>query len=603
MRRTFVISILTVIMFIVGYQPSFAAADVERAVIVHFANEEGKQATINASTDIITSYDHLQMLAVTMNNSELVQLQKHPDIVTIETNDTVQLLEEAVSISPTFATTEANQWNITAVNSSVTWQEGLTGKGVKIAIIDSGIASHNDLSIAGGVSFISDDYDDEHGHGTHIAGIIGAQHNGFGAAGIAPNSEIYAVRVLDKEGVGDVAHVLQGIDWAIENGMDIINLSFGDTSDLGPLKEAIQTAYSKGILVVAASGNNGTSNVSENTVFYPALYDEVIAVAALDQNFSRSGWSATGPKNEFTAPGEGVYSTFLNDQFATKQGTSVAAPHVVGVLALLKEKYPYLSNDELRLGLQVYVRDLGATGRDELYGYGLVHYVTSSASSPQEAQLVTEALQSSSAVTVEQARTAVNNMKASTTKLELINELNSIHYKLLQHLRTAITEFEKRPSTTNYERVEALLSKMEETNLKAEAEKNLALIMEQLSESAVETVNTFEKNKTVVNYNRAAVELATLPKNEVKNKLAKQLEEALYIMVASNLEVVEAFEKAPTAKSYKVAQVAINNIPASELRTSLNVRLQQQVKTLLAIANSTVEAYENHKSSQVIQLR
>jgi len=150
-------------------------------------------------------------------------------------------------------------WGIERIGGAYSFAEEMTGDKIKIAVLDTGIAKHKDLDIAGGISFVegSKKYTDEHGHGTHVAGIIAAQNNKFGVVGVAPSSEIYAVKVLDDEGVGTYSQVIQGIDWAIEKKMDIIHLSLGGQEDRKALHHAIRSAYDKGILIVAASGNNG----------------------------------------------------------------------------------------------------------------------------------------------------------------------------------------------------------------------------------------------------------------------------------------------------------------------------------------------------------
>lgn len=252
--------------------------------------------------------------------------------------------------------------------------KGYTGKGVKIAVLDTGIASHSDLMIAGGVSTVdyTTSYQDDHGHGTHVAGIIGGKDNNTGITGIAPAAELYAVKVMNQNSEAFNADVIEGIRWAIDHDMDIINMSIGLNNENEEMKEILDEAYSKGILIVASAGNYGNVEATGDNVLYPAKYDSVIAVGAVNDSKIRWSNSATGSKVEVVAPGVNIYSTFLNNQFAKASGTSQAAPFVAGLLALYKEAYPELSNVEIRSLLQQNTEDLGIVGRDNEYGYGLV---------------------------------------------------------------------------------------------------------------------------------------------------------------------------------------------------------------------------------------
>lgn len=252
--------------------------------------------------------------------------------------------------------------------------KGYTGKGVKIAVLDSGIAPHSDLTITGGVSTVdyTTSYQDDHGHGTHVAGIIGGKNNNTGITGVAPDAELYAVKVMNKNSEGFNIDIIEGIRWAIDNDMDIINMSIGLNKENAELKAILDEAYSKGILIVASAGNYGTTDVINNTVVYPAKYDSVIAVGALEDSKIRWVNSSTGAEVEVVAPGVNIYSTYLNNQFAKGSGTSQATPFVSGLLALYKEAYPELSNVEIRSLLQQNTEDLGIVGRDIEYGFGLV---------------------------------------------------------------------------------------------------------------------------------------------------------------------------------------------------------------------------------------
>jgi len=262
----------------------------------------------------------------------------------------------------------------------------VAGQGVKVAIIDTGIDyTHPDLDdvYAGGYDFVANDNDpkDENGHGTHCAGIVAAEDNGEGVIGVAPKTAIYAVRSLDAYGSGSISDIVAGIDWCIDNGMDVISMSLGGSSSDSTLEDAVNRAYNAGIVVVAASGNDGQRAIS-----YPAKYANAIAVGAIDSNHNLASFSNYGPEQEVVAPGVDIYSTMptytvtLNywwygghsKNYDEMSGTSMATPMVAGVCALILSANPNLSPGEVRTILHDTAVDLGPAGWDEQYGYGNV---------------------------------------------------------------------------------------------------------------------------------------------------------------------------------------------------------------------------------------
>lgn len=225
----------------------------------------------------------------------------------------------------------------------------LTGKGVSVAILDTGIdKDHKALRIKDGISFIENnvDFDDDNGHGTHLAGIIAAQYNNRGVAGIAPDVDLYAVKVLDSESNGKYSTVIRGIDWAIEHKIKIVLMSLGGTKKSTFFEDAMTKAYQKGVLLVSSAGNK--RYIDDDTITYPAKFDSVIAVGALDKNDSRGFLSSKGAKLELMAPGTDILSTWNNGDYESDSGTSMAAAHVVGVSALLFERDPDLTNWKVR---------------------------------------------------------------------------------------------------------------------------------------------------------------------------------------------------------------------------------------------------------------
>lgn len=382
--KRFIICLLPVLAFsLPGYsQVTYASihpAEIQQQFIVVYSNEDGKQAVLENSTVVLHEFNTIPAVAATLKNAELKELVADPNIALIEPNVTLRLTDtdfRAVS-SPE----EHAHWNFQAVHPTKMWKEGYTGAGVKVAVIDSGIFPHPELSIAGGISTVgyTSQYTDDNGHGTHVAGIIAAKYNGTVMAGIAPDAQLYAVKAMDHNGYGTLQDVLEGLEWAIENDMDIINLSLGTTEDSDLLREMVDRAYDEGIIIVGSAGNDQEElPLHTHTVNYPAKYESVIAVAAVNASNVRGFFSSVGAEVEVAAPGVDIVSTYLNENgingYAIASGTSQAAPHVTGMIALLKQKYPYMSNTQLRKEIGKYAVDIGSPGRDDEFGYGSVTF-------------------------------------------------------------------------------------------------------------------------------------------------------------------------------------------------------------------------------------
>ncbi|MEK4969950.1 S8 family peptidase [Cytobacillus sp. FSL R7-0696] len=225
------------------------------------------------------------------------------------------------------------------------WKE-TKGKGMKVAILDTGCdMDHPDLKarIIGGRNFTDDDgsspdiLDDHNGHGTHVAGTIAATANESGVIGVAPEADLLIVKVLNKDGSGQYDWIINGILYAVEQKVDIISMSLGGPEDVPELHEAIQKAVGENILVVCAAGNEGDGDDNTDELAYPGSYNEVISVGAVNLNRESSPFSNSHTEIDLVAPGEEILSTFLNGKYAKLSGTSMAAPHVAGALALIKD--------------------------------------------------------------------------------------------------------------------------------------------------------------------------------------------------------------------------------------------------------------------------
>ncbi|MCK4689900.1 MAG: S8 family serine peptidase, partial [Candidatus Marinimicrobia bacterium] len=277
-------------------------------------------------------------------------------------------------------------WGVKRIGAGLVHDSYNNGDRIKIAIIDTGIdEDHPDLddNIKGGINFVSkpswrtpdpNKWDDDNGHGTHVAGIIAAEDNDSGVVGVAPGADLYALKVLDRTGSGYVSDVVMAIQWATENDIQVINMSLGGAAtDL--LWAACWLAYEfDGLILVAAAGNGGA-------VIYPAAYDSVIAVSATNSADELAWFSSTGSEVELAAPGVEIYSTLptyectlsseYGYEYGVLSGTSMACPHVVGAAALVWAANPGWNNDQVRNQLTSTAKDIGLPSNEQ--GYGLVN--------------------------------------------------------------------------------------------------------------------------------------------------------------------------------------------------------------------------------------
>lgn len=268
-------------------------------------------------------------------------------------------------------------WGIERVGATQVWAT-TTGYGIKVAVVDTGIDyRHPDLAAnyMGGINILNSRKAplDDNGHGTWCAGMIAAANNELGVVGVAPEASLYAVKVLDRRGSGWMSDVIAGIQWCVANGMQIISMSLGGNGSVEALRDACDSAYSAGILLVAAAGNDGDGDAETGEVDYPGAYGSVMAVAATDSGDGHPWWSSDGTEVEIAAPGTHVNSTAKGGGYTSGDGTSAACPHVSGAAALLMSGSPALSAAEVRQELQDTAGDLGAEGRDAFFGFGIVN--------------------------------------------------------------------------------------------------------------------------------------------------------------------------------------------------------------------------------------
>lgn len=294
------------------------------------------------------------------------------EIAALKTSGMVRYVEPDYRVT---ALGPAMPWNIQQIHADSVQAAGITGTGVRVAVIDTGIDyNHPDLAgvYAGGYNALNDNATgpmDDNGHGTHCAGILAATGSSNGIYGTAPAVSLYAVKVLNSKGEGKVSDVIEGIFWAKNNNMQVASMSLGLGQDSQALHDAVDNATGNGVLIVAAAGNSGVDSGAGDTLLYPAKYDGVLSVAAVNKYNHRASWSSTGSHLSISAPGVNIQSTIPGSKYATYSGTSMAAPHVAGVAALVYSVHPDWTSQQVREQIVSTATPLGSS---VLYGAGLV---------------------------------------------------------------------------------------------------------------------------------------------------------------------------------------------------------------------------------------
>lgn len=272
----------------------------------------------------------------------------------------------------------SRQWAMPKIRAEQGWGAVKQYSQVIMAILDSGVdVNHPDLKnrLVPGTNTVNPlkSTRDDDGHGTHVAGIGGAiSNNGTGVAGVAGVSgvRIMPVKVFDGWGASDIT-ISDGIIWAADHGARVMNMSFGSYYRSDVLNDAIDYAYEKGVVMVAAAGNWASEEIS-----YPAALAKVIAVSATDREDGLADFSSYGPQIDVCAPGDEIYSTFWDpykgSTYTEMSGTSMASPMVAGLAALLLSKNPKLTNEDVRQILEVSATDLGDPGWDPMFGHGRI---------------------------------------------------------------------------------------------------------------------------------------------------------------------------------------------------------------------------------------
>ncbi len=383
-------SLIVALMVIAVPLAGAAPRGAERVIVTMRPGASAEVAAVRLSAKGVSRVKTLpaaNAVVVEATPAEQRALATDPDVAAVEAD-----VEYAIAVKPSSVSagggknTQVLPWGVDRIDAELVWPLTVAS-GVRVAVIDTGIdTTHSDLAgnVAGGYSAVSytASYKDDNGHGTHVAGTVGALNNRVGVVGVSPGTSLLGVKVLDSAGRGWVSDIIAGIDWSIANGARVINMSLGGPTYVAAFQAAIDRANAAGVVVVAAAGNSG---VTDNSIQYPGAYNGVTAVGATDRTNVIAPFSTRGPQVDLAAPGVGVNSTYWTSLrgsgYAELNGTSMAAPHVAGAAALVlstpvaawdADADGSWDSDEVEARLKATATDLGDPGADSLYGAGLV---------------------------------------------------------------------------------------------------------------------------------------------------------------------------------------------------------------------------------------
>ncbi|ATZ73292.1 peptidase S8 [Idiomarina sp. X4] len=320
------------------------------------------------------SMRHNLAVAAELTEKQRKRLEKNPNIEYVEVDRIRRFMAQDVPYG--ISQVQADQ-----VDDSVA---SAAAGGKKVCVIDSGLElPHEDMGTLGGTINGTNDsgtgnwHDNGGPHGTHVAGTIAALDNGFGVRGvIGSDPNLHIVKVFNSSGWGYSSSLVSAIETCADNGADVVNMSLGGGGSSQTEANAMQNLYNQGVLLVAAAGNDGSAYSSTDPMSYPASYNAVMSVAAVDSSKNLASFSQKNSQVEIAGPGVNVMSTYpegtgQQGNYGTMSGTSMASPHVAGVAALVWSHHPTCSAQEIRSVLNNTAQDLGAAGRDVKFGYGL----------------------------------------------------------------------------------------------------------------------------------------------------------------------------------------------------------------------------------------
>lgn len=322
-----------------------------------------------------------------------------PDIIDIIANlsevskieyDEIASVPEPIVVNEPPANVQDIAWGVDKIGAPLVWQQGITGKGITVAVIDTGIdATHPDLAslpninnpkVTGWIDYVngqSSPYDDN-GHGTHVSGVIsGTGTNGVNT-GVAPGTNLIVAKVLNQNGGGNYSNIILGFEWAVTKGANIISFSGGGPSHYSPMTTVIDNVVAAGVIPVIAAGNYGPAS---STIVCPGDEFNSVTIGATDSSDMIASFSSRGPvslkgkyiKPDISAPGVDIISTLPDSSYGYMSGTSMAAPYVSGTIALMLQNNPTMKPSAIKSILENTAMHLGASGKNSDYGSGRIN--------------------------------------------------------------------------------------------------------------------------------------------------------------------------------------------------------------------------------------
>lgn len=357
------------------------------SVIIGFTNPPSRSDIdfVNNQGGIVKRiYKIINAISTDVPQESMEIIKKSPNVEYVENDEKVFAHIPIGTCREIQVLKQSVPWGISRIGSRLVNAVGNTGKGIKIGILDTGIDyNHEDLkgNYRGGYNFVGNNNNpiDDNGHGSHVTGIIAAEDNDIGIVGVAPQAHIYSVKILAFDSTGSASDIVSGLEWSVDNGMQVINMSLGSEEDSISVNRAIDNTYNSGVLIIAAAGNSGNSQGNGNNMDFPSKYGSVVSVGATDKNDNRASFSSTGPTLELSAPGDHILSTLNGNKYGTMSGTSMSCPHVTGVAALIMSAEPGIQNSRVRIRMQMTAQNMSKMtkgfGARDWYGYGLVDAV------------------------------------------------------------------------------------------------------------------------------------------------------------------------------------------------------------------------------------
>ena len=316
----------------------------------------------NSGAKPIKAIEEKGMVAAMMSKKVLNQLRSNPNVADISIDHRRRLMAQTTP------------YGIPMVQANQLAQNNQSAR--KVCVIDTGFNlghpdlgdQNNGVTGQGNNNQVGNWFNDGNGHGTHVAGTISALANNEGVVGVYPGVDLHIVKIFNDQGAWTYASdIITGIQQCANAGANVVNMSLGGGGASNAERDAMQGFVDDGIMLVAAAGNSGNSSLS-----YPASYDAVISVAAVDSAENRASYSQYNSQVEIAGPGTAVQSTWPTNTYNSISGTSMATPHVAGAAALVWSFFPSCSNEQIRAAMNITAKDRGAAGKDNLYGHGIV---------------------------------------------------------------------------------------------------------------------------------------------------------------------------------------------------------------------------------------